>query len=711
MDRVIEMVLIRKVPDMSTPKTRKTAPPAPRDAGTPALSVPMGNLHTHPAQMRTVYDPIAMASLTLQVLHAGGVAAWHPLVATPRPEGKGYFIVSGHRRRMALLFSWAFADGHTGASEETVTLDAVQTFLETLLTNHSTVEEAAAALLPPYAERLVPIHLFEGDLKAQILALQQANYGADTPDPLGIAHSFHAALQACATERQIAHNAGVSLTYVKKHLALLRVPPSLANAITDNLLPLSMAEVVVDVPSEVARLGLAFFVVTNAAQVTIEGVRACVARLKAWDPFRTPPMTLAHQGQRNMIRILATLWDRAIQQDAPRAWASAALLLYRNISPHAPWESQSAYTEWVKSLGGEAYYRDPDGILWESLVRECLTEVTCLTCPVHTLPPTFLVRDLSDRPGVLGRPCRTREREHATRCINGFAPGDPIDVRVPFEWATHPGVTKQGSHYVVMGTEALEQAWLAQRDAETVVDPPEPTALAQNRGEGEASPSAQATPAPASRKRRTSPPETRTPVATPPDPVPVQEMRTLIRDYMARHPQMEWRHPFATPCATCQHHLEQSPTKDPTVPACAWAARLRTVRFSQLVSDDGTLQIPVCSQYASTWTWQDRIPVHTSPPPFPRDYMLAQIRTHARTRGGNPTFEFLTGRPMGPASYTDWFETQLQEAVGHLSDKQLFTLLVWSIAEHDRVGHPASFWLPADKHMTSFIPVREITWS
>lgn len=715
MDMVMETNSIRKVPSMSTAVS--TPIRSDTESDTPARLVRMGDLHTHPAQMRTVYDPVAMASLTVQVLHAEGVASWQPIVVTPQPEGDGYFIVSGHRRRMALLFGWAFREGHADSAEveagqDTLTPEAVQAFFDTLLAHYTTIQAAATALLAtPYADRLVPVHLFTGDLKEQILALQRANYGADTPDPLGIAHSFHAALQAGATERQIAHNAGESLAYVRKHLALLRVPSELAHAIAENSLPLSMAEPVAEVQAEDARQGLSRFIVANIGQVTVEGVRACVALLKTWDQFRTPPMTVAHQGQRNMIRILATFWHRALGTDATRAWASAAVLLYRNVNPHAPWESQSTFTEWVKGLGGETYYNESEGILWEVLVRDCLLEVDCTTCPVHVLPPQFLTRDLSDRAGVLGRPCRTPERDDATRCINGFAPSDPIEVRVPFEWATHPSVTKQGSHYVVMGIEALQQAWLAQQDAETVVDTPEPNTLAQNQGDGEASPSAQATPAPASRKRRTPAPDTPTPAATPPEPAPVQEMRAQIRDYMARHTQMEWRHPFATPCATCQHHLPQSPTKDPTVPACAWATRLRTVRFSQLVSDDGTLTIPVCSQYAPTLPWQDRIPVHSSPPPFPREYMIAQIRTHAKTRGGNPTFEFLTGRPMGPASYTDWFETQLAEAVGHLSDKQIFMLLVWSIAEHDRASRSTPFWLPADTHMSSFIPVREITWS
>lgn len=699
---------------MSTAVPVSTPPPSaehPSDHPTPLVR--MGDLYTHPAQMRTVYDPVAMAALTVQLLHAGGIAAWQPIVATPQPDGNGYFIVSGHRRRMALLLGWAFREeAAVPLDDESFTSDAVQAFFDSLLTQYPTIEAAAEALLPRYAEQLVPIHRFTGDLKEQILALQQANYGTDTPDPLGIAHSFHAALHAGVTERQIAHNAGQSVGYVRKHLALLRVPVALAQAIAHHTLPLSMAETVAEVQAEDAREGLSRFIVANMGQVTVEGVRACVALLKGWDQFRTPPMTIAHQGQRNMVRILATLWQRALSQDATNAWASAALLLYRNVNPHAPWESQSAYTEWVKGLGGASYHNEAEGILWEALVRDGLEEVSCATCPVQTLPPQLLARDLSDRSGVLGRPCRTPTRDYARRCINGFAPNDPLEVRVPFEWASHPGVTRQGSHYLVVGMDALEQAWLAQRAAEAVPDTPEPdrTGTPEVAEMPDPSPPDIGTSAVAPSEQQPAPPDA--PGTTPPpsEPSPVQEMRDHIRDYMTRHTEMDWRHPFATPCATCQHHLTQSPTKDPTVPPCAWAARLRSVRFTQLVSDDGALTVPVCGQYASTWVWQDRIPVHGAKPPFPREYLLAQIRAHAKTRSGTPAFEFLTGRPMGPASYTDWFETQLAEAGGHLSDKQLFTLLVWSIAEHDRAERSTAFWLPADKHLSTFIPVREIPW-
>lgn len=681
------------------------------NAETPTRLVHLRDLHTHPAQMRTVYDPTAMAALIMQVLHAGGIDASHPIVVSPLPDQEGYFIVSGHRRRMALLFSISLTEQHLHDPQESMTQEGVQAYLATLIAEHGTLEAAALSLLAtPYGDHLVTVHLFTADERAQILALQRANYGADAPDVLGIARSFHAAVLAGATERQIAQNAGQSLGYVKKYLALLRIPDALARAITDNTFPLSLAEIVAEVPSDGARQGLSRFLLANTAQITLDGVRACVALLKRWDQFRTPPMSVVHQGQRNMIRLLATLWDRVLTVDAPQAWASAALLLYRNVSPHAPWESQAAYTEWVKVLGGETYYQEGTGLLWEALVRDCLTEVTCTTCPLAALPPRLLERDLSDRVGVLGRPCRTLERDQYQRCVNGFAPTDPLEVRVPFEWADHPDVTRQGSQYVVSGDNALAQAWNAQEAAELAAAAESATEEVTEPPSRDTPPVTAATPQRTGTTRVTAATKTPTTATTPAEPSPVMVMRDKIRNYMMRHTQMDWQHPFATPCSTCQHALPHSPTKDPAVPPCAWASRLRTVQFSQLVAEDGSLTVPVCGQYASTGTWQDRIPVADAPPPFPREYLLAQIRAHAK-RAHKTTFEFLTGRPMGPDSYTQWFETQLAEAVGHLSDKQLLTLLVWSIAEYDRHAGQGSFWLPTYARGTAFIPVREISWS
>src|SRR5690606_33952343 len=124
--------------------------------------------------------------------------------------------------------------------------------------------------------------------------LQRANYGAEAPDPLGIAHSFRAALDEGATEAAIARNVGHPLSYVQKHLALTRVPVELAELVAAGRLPMSVATIVADVQPEVARNGMALFAVTNAGQVTAEGLKACATTLRAWQPFGAMSMTVAH---------------------------------------------------------------------------------------------------------------------------------------------------------------------------------------------------------------------------------------------------------------------------------------------------------------------------------------------------------------------------------------------------------------------------------
>ena len=155
---------------MST-ATKRAAPPMSPDT---TRLVPISELHTHPAQMRTVYDPAAMATLTVQVLQAGGIAEWDPIVATPHPNTDGYSIISGHRRRMALLFSWALVEAYP-AMQQTLTVEQVDAFLNTLLAKHATIEAAADALLATYSERTVRVHMFKGDAKEQALAVQRAN--------------------------------------------------------------------------------------------------------------------------------------------------------------------------------------------------------------------------------------------------------------------------------------------------------------------------------------------------------------------------------------------------------------------------------------------------------------------------------------------------------------------------------------------------------
>jgi hypothetical protein len=691
------------------------------------LPIPVADLHAHPAQMRTVYNLEAMAELTLQILANRGVDAWNPIVVTTAPESKGYYVVSGHRRRMATLFSWA-VEYYLGQHPEpearraAYTIEEMQTFLQTLLTKYEDIESAADAVATKFAERTLEVALFEGDSKAQILALQRANYGSETPDVLGIAHSLRAALDAGASETEIARNIGQSPAFVAKHLALTRIPLELADLIASGKVPMSVAGIVAELQPESARNGMALFVVTNVGQLTAEGLKACARAITGWHQFGTVPMTVAHQGQRNMIRMLANLWHTQVNATPVQTWANAVMLLYRGINHMAPWESQGTYSEWIRVLGGDLYYREPEGILWEALICDHLTSVACDRCPLIRLPERILQQDLSDRPGVLGLPCRTTERNTYSRCINGFATGDLLSVRVPFAWAEHPGVTKQGQFYTVLDTESLDAAWHAQaatEDAELIQIAPleiEVTADAGTPLIAAAEPlkATVATPAPATTKG-TRPTDSNGVTSEKAD-APIAKMRAQITAYMQSHAAQNVRHPFATPCTSCQHRLSQSPTKDTSVPHCAWAGRLRSVHFLTLQDAAKQIAIPVCRQYAPNRPWQDLIPAHPAPVVLPRDYLISQIRLHVKEADRNSSsdrhpFEFLTGRPLGSESYTDWFESQFTEQVGSLSDAHLFTLFLWSLSEYERARHANAFTLPADAQASGFITVAELSRS
>jgi hypothetical protein len=694
------------------------------------LKVKMAALHAHPAQMRTVYSLEAMAELTLQVLVNQGIDTWNPIVVTPTPDNNGYYVVSGHRRRMATLFSWAVELYLSQQPEPEVrraayTLEEMQAFLQTLLTKYEDIESAADAVALKFAERMLEVAHFEGDPKSQILALQRANYGSETPDVLGIAHSFRAALDSGASETEIARNIGQPPAFVYKHLALTRIPLELADLIAAGKVPMSVAGIVAELHPESARNGMALFVVTNVGQVTADGLKSCARAVTGWHQFGTMPMTLAHQGQRNMIRILANLWQTQVNTTPVQTWANAVMLIYRGINHGAPWENQAAYAEWIRVLGGDLYYQEPTGIRWEPLIRDHLTTVSCEQCPLVRLPERVLLQDLSDRPGALGRPCRTAERSTYSRCINGFATGDPLDVRVPFAWADHPGVTKQGQFYTVLDTQSLDAAWQTQATTEDAVTAQEEAAsIAQGTDEGANTtapsphtPKKTTQAAAPSNTKGTPPPETAPNDGNPEKAdAPIAKMRAQITAYMHSHLAQAVSHPFATPCSGCQHRLTQSPTKDTSVPHCAWAGRLRSVYFLTLQDATKQIAIPVCRQYAPNRPWQELIPAHLAPVPLPRDYLISQIRLHVKEadRAGNTDrhpFEFLTGRPLGSESYTHWFETQFTEQVGSLSDTHLFTLFVWSLSEYERARHANTFTLPTDAQTSGFITVAELSRS
>lgn len=674
------------------------------------LTTPIKNLKQHPAQMRTVYDIESMATLCLQI-YQRGLDEWQTLLASPNGEEETYFIISGHRRRMARLLAWALADWATDHPDTEIGIEVVRTMITTLVDSLGSLEKVIAALLEKYGDREIPIALFEGSQKAEILSLQAANYGSEQADMMGIAHSFRQALEAGATLEEIGRNCGQSVHYVHNHLALTNIPPELAQRIAAGELPMSVARTVADL-SEPKRTGLSVFILANEpGKLTAKAIKDCATTLRKWSGLQMPLMT-KHQSQRNIARALVRLWGQVVEAYPEDAYAAAAMLVYRSLHDE-PWANKEKLTLWFQALGGDTYFTD-GRINWTAVVAYLITEVACETCPIAQLPNQQLRSDLSQgQGGLLGMPCRLGEK--ATRCIHGLAPNDNFDVRVPWDWSQHPGVVNEESEYRAKRYEALLKAWQAQMEREQAED----EAAAATAGDGQTAvtempqqPRDERPSVTGSQQANDSP----SPIPPAKD-SPIAKQRTQIADFMKRHEQLAARkglahHPFATLCGHCRHRLDKSPTKDESVPHCAWAGRLRRVYFKTLEPEDKQApRIPVCRQFAPNQAWHELIPAHSDPPGVPRDWLKQQILElvkDANRRGNDRNiFEFLTGRPMGTnENYSDWFSQQMASQSGDLNDAQLFTLFVWAHAEWQRAKN-SSFSLPVNGHGVQFAVYRE----
>lgn len=684
-------------------------------------------LKPHPAQMRTTYDLESLATLTLQV-YERGLHNWQPIVASPNlglseveggqssPDGTASFhIISGHRRHVAQLLAFALRDWAKEHSDTDIDIEVVRTMLNTLVESLGSLEKVIASLLAKYGGEEIPFVTFEGSQKAEILALQAANYGSENPDALGVAHSFRQAVEVGATPEEIARNSGQHLHYVLNHLALTKIPPDLARRIAAGELPMSVATAVADLPGT-KRTGLAIFILANEpGKLTAKTIRECAATLKKW-PGLQQPLMVKHQAQRNTARALVRLWSQVVEAYPEDAYAAASMLICRGLHEE-PWATKEKLTLWFQTLGGDTYFTD-DRINWPAVVEHLLAEVACETCPIAHLPAQQLRSDLSrGQGGPLGMPCRVGES--ATRCIHGLAESDPFDCRVPWDWSEHPGVVNEGGDYRVKDYEDLLAAWEAQAAKEKAEDKAAATATTSADSVQAVEPETPTNAATSAAANRQAPPPDLQPEEadapdTPAKDSPISKQRAKIADFMQRHEQLAATHPFATPCGRCRHRLDSSPTKDDSVPHCAWAGRLRKVSFKVLEADENAPQIPVCRQFAPNQPWAEIIPGHPNPPGMPREWLKEQILLLAKatnhygsSRNG---FEFLTGRPMGASeNYGDWFAQQLDTHIGELSLEQLFTLFIWSHSEWQRAGgHP--FSLPVNGKGVQFATYDEIKW-
>ena len=672
-------------------------------------------LRPHPAQMRTVYDLESLATLTLQ-LSERGLDNWQPIVAAP--HGDAYYLVSGHRRHMAQLLAFALRYWATDHPDTEITIEVVRRMLTTLVESLGSLDKVIESLLVKYGDEEIEFVTFEGSQKAQILALQAANYGSEKPDALGVAHSFRQAVAAGATEEEIARNSGQHPNFVRNHLALTEIPPELAQRIAAGELPMSVATAVADLP-EPKRTGLAIFILANeAGKLTAKAIKECAATLKKWSGLQVPLM-VKHQSQRNIARALVRLWGQVVEAYPEDAYAAAAMLAYRDLHVE-PWSNKEKLTLWFQALGGDTYFTD-GRINWMAVVEYLVTEVACETCPIARLPNQQLRADLSQgQGGPLGMPCRVGETAPSTssgqakRCIHGLAPNDSFDVRVPWEWSQHPGVVGEGGDYRIKSYEDLLAAWQAQAAKEQAEDE---AAMATDDEELETTTSSHE---PTTAQINNQQPDKATAPAAPVKDSPIVKQRAQIADFMKRHEQLTANHPFATSCGRCRHRLDSSPTKDESVPHCAWAGRLRRVYFKTLEPDGknagagANLPVPVCRQFAPDQPWNELIPAHSDPPGVPRDWLKQQIlhlvKDANRQGSERNTFEFLTGRPMGAnENYGDWFSQQLETQSGDLSDAQMFTLFIWAHTEWQRARH-GSFSLPVNGHGVQFATYQEFGW-
>ncbi|MCB8980593.1 MAG: ParB N-terminal domain-containing protein [Ardenticatenaceae bacterium] len=681
--------------------------------------VTLKQLKVHPAQMRTTYDLEKLATLTLQV-YERGLDQWQPIAATP--NGEGYHIVSGHRRHMAQLFAFALREWAQAHLDTEITVEVVRTMIHTLVDSLGSLEQVVASLLTKHGDEEITFVTFEGSQKAQILALQAANYGSEQPDMLGVAHSFRQAVAAGATPEEIARNVGQPVQFVRNHLALTEIPPELAQRIAAGELPMSVATIVAEVP-EPKRTGLSIFILANETdKLTAKAIKECAMTLKKW-PGLQLPMMVKHQSQRNIARALVRLWGQVVEAYPEDAYAAVAMIIYRN-GHEEPWATQDKLSLWFQALGGDTYYTNGDsgnrsgGINWNAIVEYLIPDISCKQCPIAQLPPQQLRTDLfQGRGGVLGMPCRAGEE--VQRCLHGLAANDLFDVRVPWEWSEHPGVVNEAGEYRVKRYEDLSTAWQAQAAKEQSEDlaevasandeqPASKNALSEDAGQRPSTISSQ----PANDVASPTPPSGK---VVEQQKSPVVKQRAQIARFMKHHEQHDVNHPFATSCGRCRHHLDNSPTKDETVPHCAWAGRLRTVSFKLLSPDDKKLSpIPVCRQFAPNQAWREIIPAHPSPPELPRDWFKAQIlhlvkaaNQHGSSRNA---FEFLAGRPMTQnEAYSDWFQQQMASQSGELSAAQLFTLFIWAHSEWQRT-HRNEFVLPTNGHGVQFANYREAAW-
>ena len=221
--------------------------------------------------------------------------------------------------------------------------------------------------------------------------------------------------------------------------------------------------------------GLTAFILANPGdKLTVKQLKYTAKQLANWSGLQLPLTGYANQAQRNIARCLAQLWQKALQADPAATWSVTAVLAYQDALQGEPWTNPDRVYQWLQLFGGHDYVSADGDINWQAVLAELLPQLACATCPIAQLPAPALRTELGEgRDGPLGIPCRLpRENgsQPATPCLHGLLPNDPFTVRVPWEWAEHPGIVSQNGGYIANSLPDLQTAWQHQAQLEAAED-------------------------------------------------------------------------------------------------------------------------------------------------------------------------------------------------------------------------------------------------
>jgi hypothetical protein len=655
------------------------------------ITAKLSQLQDNPAQCRTLIQAWPLAELALQV-YTDGVSPHHPFVVADNGDGS-YRLVSGHRLRNAALLAeeikkqrgaengvtlfdvWDVLCDVAGTDQEVIVCDACNTIAEvddrrnvycrrceSWVDAHTEIRKFPDAdTLPDLHQVLanrgdaeVPVVLYEGSPKEEILMLQQANAGGEKPDLLGLARSFAAAVEAGATPEEIATANTIPESRVSAILMLNCIPADLARAIADGDMALGVARELSRLKGDELKLDAAAEAIRLRGGCYVEQVAKLVSTLQNWETPVVPLDPEMAPRQRNGARLIAALWAKTLSEDPARAWLAVARGALHHRGMCVEFLSDASLSD---------------------LLYELVPEARCETCQLR--------EQLKRAPFGLWHnkyPCQTGDDE-VKCCGRAVGPSDPYVVRVPYDWSGYPGVERTGySERACFSAEDFDraiEAALAPEDEKPGRDDSHLYDLASHC--------------------KRAYPKLR-------EPKNVAEQRALIADYMARHATFSGAsHWFATCCETCQHKLEESPVKSkPDAPHCAWAHRRRKVQFGvrKPVEEGQGPVIPLCRQYKPSKCWDELIPDHPTPPPNVTREWMKNVITHLvehveRENRDQRTYvrmmcEHLTGRPeLSRESHLRWLFARFEEKIGNLSDAQLWTLVLGITAEweRDRAGY------------------------